>query len=172
MTYPEYFNSIENIVLKDELAQTLGTFEDGIVEFSYLDVVKCAGHSCPTVAGAYISVLVGLKELYKDEIPIRGNIIVSFSDDQEDGVAGVIAAVVSNITGATEKYGFKGMNGKFARHSLMNFNSPIKGTMKLTRMDTNTSVELLYNPSQIDGQPFQKRVENIFANIDKVITII
>ena len=54
------------------LASFLGAFEDGIIEYSYLDVVKSAGHSCPTVLGAYLMTLKGLEALYKDEIPKRG----------------------------------------------------------------------------------------------------
>jgi len=45
MNYPEFFNTIETIKLKDPLSNLLGTFENGLVEFSYLDVVKNAGHS-------------------------------------------------------------------------------------------------------------------------------
>ena len=40
MQYPKFFDAIEKITLKDDLSDFLGTFEDGIVEFSYLDVVK------------------------------------------------------------------------------------------------------------------------------------
>ncbi len=54
MTYPEFFKNIETIKLQDDLSLFLGAFEDGIIEFSYLDVVKTAGHSCPTVLGAYL----------------------------------------------------------------------------------------------------------------------
>ena len=79
MDYPKFFNEIETIKLKDELSDFLGTFKDGIVEFSYLDVVKSAGHSCPTVAGAYLMAREGLKALYEDEIPKRGEYPPAFS---------------------------------------------------------------------------------------------
>ena len=49
MIYPQFFNKIPTIKLQDDLASFLGAFEDGIIEFSYLDIVKSAGHSCPTV---------------------------------------------------------------------------------------------------------------------------
>jgi len=196
MNYPDFFNTIETIKLQDPLSNFLGTFENGQVEFSYLDVVKSAGHSCPTVAGAYILTLEGLKELYKDETPIRGEIQVSFKESSNDGVAGVIANVVTQITGATETFGFKGLNGNFVRHDLMQFNDNINSSIKLQRLDTGKTVELIYNPSQISqdpqvgslmqkimqnnateedrklfGQLWQKRVEAIFQNISKVITI-
>lgn len=197
MKYPKFFDEIETIKLKDDLSLFLGSLEDGIVEFSYLDIVKSAGHSCPTVAGAYLMTLCALKELYKDEIPKRGEIFVSFKEDQNEGVAGVIANVVTQITGATETLGFKGLNGKFARHALMKFNDEISADTKFTRLDTNESVKVIYNPNMIlssekipllmqkimqnrasleerkeFGKLWQERVKNIFNNIDKVIKIV
>ena len=60
MNYPNFFKTIEVIKVKDPLSKILGVFENGEYEFSYLDVVKSAGHSCPTVAGAYIITLKAL----------------------------------------------------------------------------------------------------------------
>ena len=40
MTYHNFFNKIPTIKLQDDLASFLGAFEDGIIEYSYLDVVK------------------------------------------------------------------------------------------------------------------------------------
>ncbi|MBC8215235.1 MAG: hypothetical protein H8E64_01825 [Candidatus Marinimicrobia bacterium] len=197
MNYPKYFDNIETIKLQDMLANFLGAFENGIVEFSYLDVVKSAGHSCPTVAGAFLMVREGLKALYKGEIPQRGEISISFKEDAEEGVAGVIANVVTQITGATETSGFKGIGGKFVRHGLMTFNDDISSSIKLNRLDTEKSVEVHYDPNTIPGSPlqqslmqkimqdiataddnklfgelWQQRVENIFNNVGKVITIV
>lgn len=197
MKYPNFFDTIETIKLKDELSDFLGAFEEGIVEFSYLDIVKSAGHSCPTVAGAYIMTLVALKELYKDEIPKRGDVFVSFKEDSKEGVTGVISNVISQITGATESSGFKGLNEKFQRFGLMKFNDTISSNVRFQRMDNCEKVEVIYNPSVIEtnskmselmqklmknqatkeekeefGKLWQQRVENIFNNIDKVIKII
>jgi len=196
MQYPDFFDTIETITLQDSLSDFLGTFKDGIVEFSYLDVVKSAGHSCPTVAGAYLLTLEGLKALYKDEIPQRGDIFVSFKDDSANGVAGVIANVVSHITGATETSGFKGLGGNFVRHDLMKFNAKISSNVKFQRLDNGKSVEVSYDPSTIGGDPrqnelmqklmqgvaskeekelfgtlWQQRVEDILKNKDKVIKV-
>jgi hypothetical protein len=197
MNYPDFFNNIETIKLTDDLSSFLGTFEDGIVEFSYLDIVKSAGHSCPTVAGAYLCALEGLKALYpNNETPKRGEIFVSFKEDSNEGVAGVIANVLTQITGATESFGFKGIGGNFVRHDLMKFNDDINSSIKLQRLDNGNTVEVIYNPSSIPGNPMQQqlmqkimqgiatsqekidfgklwqnRVEQIFNNIDSVITI-
>ena len=196
MKYPDFFDKIETITLQDKLAGFLGSCEDGIIEFSYLDIVKSAGHSCPTVTGAYLMALEGIKALYGDDMPQRGEIFVSFKEDSKDGVAGVIANVLTQITGATETLGFKGIGGNFERHGLMKFNDKISSSIKLQRLDSGKIVEVIYNPSIISGNPlqqelmqkimqgiatdeerltfgklWQQRVENIFNNIDKVITI-
>jgi len=69
--YPLFFECVESIILKDPLSDVLGAFEEGIVEFTYLDVVKSAGHSCPTVAGAYLMTWKALEALYPDSVPVR-----------------------------------------------------------------------------------------------------
>lgn len=166
MNYPEFYDEIETIKVKDNLSNVLGAVENGEYEFSYLDVVKSAGHSCPTVAGAYIMTLESLKILYPNQRAVRGDIKVEFKESLTDGVAGVIGNVISQITGATDKSGFKGLNGKFARHSLMDFNSDIESSVKFTRLDNGKSVDLFYNPSSIKPNPdMQMLMQKILQNI-------
>ncbi|MCP4989607.1 MAG: hypothetical protein GY928_27205 [Colwellia sp.] len=196
MQYPKFFEEIETIKLQDDLANFLGAFEQGIIEFSFLDIVKSAGHSCPTVLGAYLMTLQGLKALYQGELPKRGEILVEFGQNENDGVAGVIANVITNITGATVNLGFKGLAGKFDRRNLMQFDSAIQGNVKFTRKDTNKSVDVYYDASSIAadanmhvlmqacmqgvanaqqkkefGKLWQVRVENIAKNVEQVITV-
>ena len=196
MNHPKFFDTIETIKLQDNLSAFLGSLEGGIVEFSYLDVVKAAGHSCPTVAGAYLVTLKGLKALYKDETPIRGEIFVSFKETAAEGVAGVIGNVITQITGATATSGFKGIGGNFARHGLMEFEADTDASVRFKRLDTGATVEVTYDPSGIPGHPrqqeimgrllqgmatpedkaefgpmWQQRVEAIFNGIDQVITV-
>ncbi|HIP20857.1 MAG TPA: hypothetical protein EYG70_07015 [Sulfurimonas sp.] len=196
MNYPDFFNTIEVIKVKDPLSQVLGAFIMGEYEFSYLDVVKSAGHSCPTVAGAYIVTLEALKVLYPNERAVRGNIKVEFEESLEDGVAGVIGNVISQITGATDKSGFKGLQGQFARHSLMFFNADIKSSVRFTRVDNGKSVDVTYNPQEVKpnpkmmqlmkklgsgeataqdvkefGEMWQDRVKRIFENLDVVVEV-
>ena len=168
-----------------------------MVQFSYLDIVKSAGHSCPTVSGAYLSTVKALEALYPNgERAIRGDIFVSFKSNPLEGVAGVIANVVSQITGATETSGFKGLNGKFARNNLMEFNADIATEMTFKRLDTGKSVAVSYDPSSVGGNPkmqelmgkvmqgvasaeekkefgelWQNRVEKIFNAVDSVIRV-
>jgi hypothetical protein len=162
MNYPEFFNEVETIEMVDPLSNVLGAFEGGELTFNYLDVVKSAGHSCPTVAGAYLMTLKALKALYPHETPVRGNIKVAFKEPMEEGVAGVIGNVVAQLTGATDKSGFKGLNGKFARHSLMDFTADINSSARFTRVDTGVSVDVYYNPTVVpplpDMQPLMQKV--------------
>ena len=172
MNYPKFFNDVETISLIDPLSKTLGSLENGLCEFNYLDSVKAAGHSCPTVGGAYLMTLRALKALYPDSLPVRGQLKVEFSESIEDGTAGVISNVITNITGATDKSGFKGLNGNFARHSLMFFNADIQASARFTRLDTNRSVDVTYNPSSVQPDPlmqsYMQKVMSGTASDDEV----
>jgi hypothetical protein len=153
MNYPSFFDDVEKITLIDPLSDFLGNFKEGVITFSYLDIVKCAGHSCPTVAGAYLMTLKGLKALYGDELPVRGNIHVAFGEPQTSGVTGVIGAVMSNITGATHDHGFKGLAGGHSRVGLMDFEEPVDANVIFTRVDSGARVSVTYNPYDIEGDP-------------------
>lgn len=196
MNYPEFFDAIEKVKVKDPLSHLLGAFDNGEYEISYLDVVKSAGHSCPTVAGAYIITLEAMKVLYPDDRSVRGNTKVVFEESLEEGVAGVIANVITQITGATEKSGFKGLQGQFARHSLMSFSQDISSCARFIRVDTGLSVDVTYNPEIVKPNPkmielmsklssgdssaedvkefgllWQERVQRIFENIESVVMV-
>ncbi len=169
MGYPSFFDEVATIKVQDPLSNVLGAFDNGEYEFTYLEIVKSAGHSCPTVAGAYLMTQFALEVLYKEERAVRGNIEVEFKESIEDGVAGVIGNVVSQITGATDKSGFKGLAGKFARHSLMHFNANISSSARFTRVDTNESVDVIYDPSSVPPSPtmqplMQKMMQGIASN--------
>lgn len=151
--FPDFFDEVKSITTYDPLALLLGAVKDGVIKYNYKQIVKIAGHSCPTVAGAYLMAQKALDALYTDKLPVRGEIKVEFKEDGEEGVAGVIANVISCITGATQKSGFKGLNGKFARHSLMYFNASITSNARFTRVDTGKSVEVYYNPNIIPLNP-------------------
>ena len=171
MQYPEFYNEVKTVTMFDPLSEVLGSFEKGIITFNYLDVVKSAGHSCPTVGGAYLMTYNALKSLYGEELPVRGNIKVEFKESEVEGVAGVIGNVISIITGATKITGFKGLAGKFARHSLMDFDSQITSSARFTRTDTNISVDVFYNPSSVAGhpntQPLMQKIMTGMANAEE-----
>lgn len=156
MRYPEFFDQVRPIVMHDPLAAFLGAAEEGIVEYRYLDAVKLAGHSCPTVAGAWLMTLKALERLYRGERPVRGAIRVELRDDIAAGVTGVIANIAGLVTGAAQEGGFKGIGGRFNRRHLLAFNAPIGGEIRFTRIDTGASVEARYAPERVPPGPEMK----------------
>lgn len=158
MNTPSFYNDAPKITLYDPLAEFLGAAGKGVVEYRYLDAVKLAGHSCPTVAGAWLTTRKALASLYGDELPVRGAIEVSFRDGQADGVTGVIANVVGLLTGAAQSGGFKGIGGKFDRRNLLHFNAGITGEIRHTRLDTGISVETTYHPERVGPSPGMKEL--------------
>ncbi len=149
MPHPVFFDSVRTITLYDPLAELLGASTDGLLEYSFHDAVKLAGHSCPTVAGAYLMTLKALAALYGNDTPVRGNIRVAFRDNQDSGVAGVIANVVSQITGAAGDGGFKGLAGQYKRSGLLSFNARIDGMIRFERVDRAAAVEADFHPEQV-----------------------
>ncbi len=195
MKYLKFFDEIESVFLKDELAKFLGVNEDGIIEFTYTDIVKMAGHSCATVAGGYLIALKGLKALYVDEIPKRGEIKVEMKKMPTEDHSGVVGCVLSNITGATTDYGFGGIpGGKFNRRDLLFYNAPIDTDVRFTRLDTQKGIGINYHPEKVvnpmqilmsaigpDATPedkktfpkrFQEMVKIVFENGNTVIEVI
>lgn len=153
MSFPEFFSQIPPLLLRDSLAETLGAARDGQIEYNYADAVKLAGHSCPTVAGAWLMASHGLTALYPDATPQRGNIRVELRAGQDTGVAGVTGAVLGLITGAAGEGGFKGLGGQHSRRNLLLFSADINAEIRLTRLDTSAAVLLDYQPENIPPAP-------------------
>jgi hypothetical protein len=166
INYPTFFKTRPSIKLQDPLQRFLGTFQDGIIEFSYLDIVKNAGHSCPDVTGAYLMTLKGLKFLYKNETPVRGGLKVSFSKSYTDEITSVMADVISHITGAKSKIGFQGVEGKFDRTNLVFFDVDFNGNVKFERVDTGEAVIIKYDLSTIPIDPKQEILMTKVLNED------
>ena len=149
MHYPSFYTQVAPLKLYDPLSDFLGAFSKGELEITYLDCVKLAGHSCPTVAGAYLMAAKGLDALYGDELPQRGSIKVEMKENESVGVTGVTCNIISFILGAGGAGGFKGIQGNFSRNNLLFYSAPIGAEVKLTRLDTMQSVNLSYDPSII-----------------------
>lgn len=195
MTTPSFYESVPSLTLYDPLSEFLGAVDKGLITYTYLDAVKCAGHSCPTVASAYAMLHKGLEALYKGEIPLRGGMKVFFKEAQDEGVTGVIANLFSLVTGAAQEGGFKGIAGKFERRGLLSFSAPISLHVKMQRLDTGASVELSCDVSSIAPDSrmnalmpkvlrdasvdekalfaslWQERVKRILENIDTIVTV-
>ncbi|SFP76330.1 FmdE family protein [Hydrogenimonas thermophila] len=158
MNYPAFFDEVEPIETIDPLADVLGAIDNGSITYNYIDMVKLAGHSCPTVAGAWLMCKIGLKELYKDELPVRGNVKVELKGSLDEGVTGVTGSCIGLVTGAANEGGFKGLNGKMARNNRLFYGVNMEKEVRLTRLDTNDSVELSYDPSIVPGSPEQQQL--------------
>jgi hypothetical protein len=152
-SFPEFFDQAPRIRLFDPLAEFLGAAEGGIIEYGYADAVRLAGHSCPTVAGAWLMTRRALAHLYAEALPERGAILVEFRDDRQAGVTGVIANVVSLITGATGDTGFKGIAGRFDRRDLLFFNVALTATMRFTRLDNSAACTVDYQAQRVPAAP-------------------
>lgn len=149
MSFPEFFHHVPRIRVHDPLADFLGAAEGGVLEYGYEDAVKLAGHSCPTVASAYVLACRAMGLLYPDALPERGGVRVDFAEALEQGVTGVIASVLTLITGATQQGGFKGIAGRFVRRGLQRFEAELPLALRLTRIDTGAFVDAASDLSQV-----------------------
>ena len=153
MQFPDFFDAAPRISVRDLLAGFLGAAADGIIEYRYADAVKLAGHSCPTVASAYLMTRAALAALYPDALPQRGGIRVELREDRIEGVAGVVANVAGLITGATQDTGFKGIGGRFDRRNLLFFGADMPGQLRFTRTDTGASVDVSARLDRVPADP-------------------
>lgn len=159
--FPSFFNQAPTITVRDALAEFLGAAENGILTYHYADAVRLCGHSCPTVAGAYLMVIKGLKALYGEELPERGGIEAAMQGTRDEGTVGVTASVVQLLTGAAPETGFGGigMQGRFARRNLLSFGAgEINGTLTLRRKDNGKTVAVSLNAAL---QPFAPQMRDI-----------
>ncbi|HFA6022857.1 TPA: FmdE family protein [Neisseria gonorrhoeae] len=158
---PEFFDRAPTLTVQDPLAAFLGAAENGILTYRYADAVRLCGHSCPTVAGAYLMVIKGLKTLYGEELPERGGIEAAMQGTRDEGTVGVTASVVQLLTGAAPETGFGGigMQGRFARRNLLSFGAgEINGTLTLRRKDNGKTVAVSLNAAL---QPFAPQMRDI-----------
>jgi hypothetical protein len=158
MQTPAFYSQVRSLTVHDPLAEFLGAAEDGIIEYHYIDAVKLAGHSCPTVAAAYWMTLKGLAHLYPESLPERGGIRVEFRQDQLSGVTGVMANVVTLLTGATHDTGFKGLAGRFDRRKLLCFSAGVTEEIRFTRLDTGQAVDVA---ARLQSVPFAPQTSEL-----------
>lgn len=151
--HPAFFAQAPRIRVRDPLAAFLGAARGGVLEYGYLDAVRLAGHSCPTVASAFLMTRAALAALYGAELPERGGVRVAMRDPVEEGVTGVIANVVSLLTGVTLDSGFKGLGGRFDRRRLLDYGAEVPGQMRFTRVDTGAAVDVAAQLAHVPGDP-------------------
>jgi hypothetical protein len=161
MNYPAFFDQAPSITMHDGLAELLGAC-DGMITYRYPDAVRLAGHSCPTVAGAWLMARRAMALLYPESTPERGGVQVRFAAPQDEGVTGVIASVVGLVTGAAGPGGFKGIGGEFVRQNLMFFTNAMNGEARFERLDTGASVQLEVRMNRVASDP---RTGSLLRNI-------
>ena len=156
MAFPSWFDDAPVLRVHDGLAELLGAPADGLIEYRYADAVRLAGHSCPTVAGAYLAACAGLKALYGDAIPARGQVAVSLPDAEDAGVTGVIGQVMTLVTGAAAANGFHGLGGDHVRAGLLRYGDAGVEGVRMQRRDTGATVDIHVDASSIHGHPKQR----------------
>lgn len=150
---PDFFGAVPTIVVADPLAALLGAAEGGRLEYRYADAVRLAGHSCPTVAGAWLMARKALAHLYPDDLPQRGGLQVALRQPLAEGVTGVVGSVLGLITGAAGDGGFKGLAGRHVRRDLLRYGVPMAGELRVTRLDNGTAVELAHHTQAVPRPP-------------------
>lgn len=151
--FPDFFLQVPRLRLQDPLAGFLGASRDGILEYGYTDAVKLAGHSCPTVASAYALGCKAMSALYPGGLPERGGVRVELAEGRDEGVAGVVASVLTLLTGAAQEGGFKGIGGNFGRRNLLHFAAPIPLSLRLVRLDSGAAVDAEADLSRVPAVP-------------------
>jgi hypothetical protein len=159
---------VEPIRIRDPVAEALVVLEPGEpFVVTYEDLVKAAGHSCPTASGAYRIAQQGLDALYPDELPVRSDVEVLAPGSRDDATYGVMGRLISYVTGATQEDGFAGLaDGYGDRRNLLTYDAfesdSAAPTFRFRRTDTGEIVEVTYHVSEVpDGGPALGNLQHI-----------
>lgn len=156
MNYPDFYEQAPVIRTRDPFAEMLGAAQDGVLEYHYADAVRLAGHSCPTVAGAFLMGRAALAALFPDEPAERGAIAIHMPAPENEGTTGVTAQVLTLLTGAASNNGFNGIQGRFKRSGLLSFAERREGeAISFKRLDTGAGVTVSLDVSPVPGDPAQ-----------------
>jgi hypothetical protein len=139
-----------SIVFSDPLAEFLGALpERGTFRYTYDDVVRLCGHSCPTVAGAFLMTAAAVCALYRDTTPVRGEIEVIVGGERDGTSSGPMSQVFTFLTGAATDSGFAGLADRWRRRGLLHFDPSLAGKVRFRRLDRGTTVDVTYQPGRI-----------------------
>jgi DNA-binding HxlR family transcriptional regulator len=171
--FRDFLLDVEPIRFREPFAETLGVFkkEHAVLEYTFIDVVKLAGHACPTTAGAYLCCQEAIKKLYPDDIPVRGEISITAYGEPDEGVYGVISQVFTLLTGAAPATGFRGLGHKFKRKDLLKFSQkkidPRALCFKFRRLENKKTVTVSFYPHKV---PFPEgKVKRLGELLEKVV---
>ena len=156
MNYPDFYEQAPVVRTRDPFAEMLGAAREGVLEYHYADAVRLAGHSCPTVAGAFLMGRAALAALFPDEPAERGAIAIHMPAPENEGTTGVTAQVLTLLTGAASDNGFHGIQGRFRRKGLLSFAERKEGeAISFKRLDTGAGVTVSLDVSPVPGDPAQ-----------------
>lgn len=168
VAFPAFFEQAPRIPVRDPLAALLGAAEDGRMDYGYADAVRLAGHSCPTVAGAYLMARAALRALYPEQPAERGGIAVRMPAAEDEGTTGVTAQVLTLITGAAAANGFHGIAGRHGRQGLLSFARGGGSAVEFTRCDSGTTVAAELDMSPLPASPSLRQL--MVAALDPAAT--
>lgn len=156
---PAFYAQAPVVETFDPLAELLGASRDGRLDYSYTDVVLLAGHSCPTVAGTFLMGRAALRALYTDGRAERGQIEVSMPAPATHGTIGVMAQVLTLLTGAAAENGFQGLAGRYARNGLLTFAGRHESNaVAFRRLDTGDALTAELDTLPVPGNPNQREL--------------
>lgn len=154
---PDFYAQAPVVRTHDALAELLGASANGNLDYSYADAVRLAGHSCPTVAGAFLMGRAALAALFPDGRAERGGIRVRMPAPADHGTTGVIGQVLTLLTGAAAENGFHGIGGRHVRAGLLQFSAqPTDAAIRFERTDTGAAVAVDLDLSGVPGDPRQR----------------
>lgn len=154
MAFPAFFDLAPRITVRDPLAALLGASDDGLLVYGYGDAVRLAGHSCPTVAGAFLMARAALCALYPDGLAERGGVSVRMGAPEQEGTTGVVAQVLTLVTGAAAANGFHGIGGRFVRQGLLRYATTTDAPgVRFQRRDTGQAVRVELDLSRVPPPP-------------------
>jgi hypothetical protein len=178
-------NNLKTIA-SDELEKFKITIQEPFAEFlmadqdeykfkiSLLDVVRFAGHACPSMVGAFLISQRAVTELFPEtNVCIRGQVAIEIPSAVTQGATGPISNVFSMIFGAWERSGFGGLQGQFVRRGLLKYDvqDVSQGTFRFHNLKTGNAVDISYDPSKAQvpveaaSLPFQKVWRHKIATI-------
>lgn len=140
------------IKVHEPFADFLGASpEECNFEVSLLEIVRFAGHACPSMVGAFIMAEAAAQLLFpEDGVVQRGSVLIEIPKDVEFAATGPISNVFSMIFGSWEKSGFGGLGGQhFRRRNLIRYNSTTvpDGYYRFTNISTGNAIDISYRPS-------------------------
>jgi hypothetical protein len=139
------------IVLVDPLAALLGAVDGGRLNIATW-MLSLAGHSCPTVACAWLMTGTALARLYPDGLLERGNAQRRTAQAADLGVTGSSPASPA-WSQAPQPKAASGLAGRHGRRNLLRFGVPMQGEIRYTRLDNGQTVELIHQPQAVPRPP-------------------